>query len=646
MRKSTRIVKKLLALFLVVLMSIESFGAVVSDNDGSAFITKAEFDSLKNDFQSQIDQYNTSIDSKIDGAIASYLAGVRVNAEPLVYYDRIKGAINTEPYFLNYLSGSGSEEVTTGLNVSKTKHYSTNYKSNGVENNTKIILKHSYNGNQVFNVYIYMQCLGDNGEDIAGRNRFYWTERTDGYAGNDSIFVVKNPERDSNCQPEITLRTIKDTSFNITAERNSDHKKLNFGPYTTGNEITLDLGNTYTSSSDYWYLSIDSSTLYFDDVKNPPVEQSSVAKAVSVRGKVNYDTAATKTYYATYSSAIGKWLVEAPNPYNQTRLALRSDGGAALGVDNAINSAASLVGHGSQWIYTTRLSGGKMLKSYYSTFFPLQMLSLNYKTYKNFDTTLEGVEENDLMDDNICTYTPYNDAIYGVTTYGTKYETFSTVNLVGWLQQVITINKETTDNNNYESAQWGANTSSTIYACEQDPPLVRTSVNLASSYTNLDASNVIMGGVSHSVTGVTNNVYRVDAQTAGYKLNTFENMYYTGIAGKPVYMGGGIPIMSTLSSDETKYRITAKVLLKTDTGTNTSGNVTLRLSKNQFKDGNFETASDIIYEDTITCDSNGVGNITFDIDGGIPDNQLVWLNLFGTTDNRVVYLTDFTAKVI
>ena len=71
-------VKKLLALFLVVLMSIESFAAVVSDNDGSAFITKAEFDSLKNNFQSQIDQYNTSIDSKIDGAIASYLAGVKI----------------------------------------------------------------------------------------------------------------------------------------------------------------------------------------------------------------------------------------------------------------------------------------------------------------------------------------------------------------------------------------------------------------------------------------------------------------------------------------------------------------------------------------------------------------------------------------
>ena len=68
-----------MALFLVVLINIEGFAAVVSDNDGSAFITKAEFDSLKNNFQSQIDQYNTSIDSKIDGAIASYLAGISLH---------------------------------------------------------------------------------------------------------------------------------------------------------------------------------------------------------------------------------------------------------------------------------------------------------------------------------------------------------------------------------------------------------------------------------------------------------------------------------------------------------------------------------------------------------------------------------------
>ena len=79
MSKSTRIIKIFLALFLVVLLSCEGFAAVVSDNDGAAFITKAEFDSLKTNFQSQIDSYNTSIDNKIDSAIAGYLAGIKVD---------------------------------------------------------------------------------------------------------------------------------------------------------------------------------------------------------------------------------------------------------------------------------------------------------------------------------------------------------------------------------------------------------------------------------------------------------------------------------------------------------------------------------------------------------------------------------------
>ncbi|MBP3201135.1 MAG: hypothetical protein J6M39_05770 [Lachnospiraceae bacterium] len=48
---------------------------------------KAEFDSLRNDFQSQINQYNTSIDSKIDGAIAGYLAGISLAKKEEQYLD-------------------------------------------------------------------------------------------------------------------------------------------------------------------------------------------------------------------------------------------------------------------------------------------------------------------------------------------------------------------------------------------------------------------------------------------------------------------------------------------------------------------------------------------------------------------------------
>lgn len=73
-----------LTILIIVFIASNVLGAVVSDNDGSAFITKSEFDSLKNDFQAQLDKYNTSIDSKIDDSIASYLSGIKVTKEKKV----------------------------------------------------------------------------------------------------------------------------------------------------------------------------------------------------------------------------------------------------------------------------------------------------------------------------------------------------------------------------------------------------------------------------------------------------------------------------------------------------------------------------------------------------------------------------------
>ncbi len=71
--------KIILSLLLVIsLLSSNILAAVVSDNDGSAFITKAEFDSLKSSFQTELDSYNSHIDDKIDYAISSYLAGITV----------------------------------------------------------------------------------------------------------------------------------------------------------------------------------------------------------------------------------------------------------------------------------------------------------------------------------------------------------------------------------------------------------------------------------------------------------------------------------------------------------------------------------------------------------------------------------------
>ena len=69
--------KRILALGLILCMTESLFAAAVSDNDGSSFITRAEFDSMKNDFQVVLDSYNSGIDRKIDGLIASYLSSVK-----------------------------------------------------------------------------------------------------------------------------------------------------------------------------------------------------------------------------------------------------------------------------------------------------------------------------------------------------------------------------------------------------------------------------------------------------------------------------------------------------------------------------------------------------------------------------------------
>ncbi len=81
------VMKKSIVLLVILCITINTFAAIVSDNDGSAFITKAEFDSLKNNFQSEINSYNTQIDQKIDDAVASYLSGIKVSRTDILELD-------------------------------------------------------------------------------------------------------------------------------------------------------------------------------------------------------------------------------------------------------------------------------------------------------------------------------------------------------------------------------------------------------------------------------------------------------------------------------------------------------------------------------------------------------------------------------
>ena len=77
-------IKRTIAILLIILLSMQSYAAIVSDNDGSAFVTKSEFEAMKKDFANQVENYNTSIDGKVDGAIAAYLAGIKTTKKTII----------------------------------------------------------------------------------------------------------------------------------------------------------------------------------------------------------------------------------------------------------------------------------------------------------------------------------------------------------------------------------------------------------------------------------------------------------------------------------------------------------------------------------------------------------------------------------
>ena len=75
MKKFSKIGKRVLAFFLVALMNINVYATSVS-NDGSAFVTKAEFDDLVQEFNKQMDSYQAGLNAKIDYAVANYISGL------------------------------------------------------------------------------------------------------------------------------------------------------------------------------------------------------------------------------------------------------------------------------------------------------------------------------------------------------------------------------------------------------------------------------------------------------------------------------------------------------------------------------------------------------------------------------------------
>lgn len=140
--------------------------AVVTDNDGRAFISKAEFDSLKNSFQAQLNSYNKGIDNKIAAAITLYLSGLKIQKtekiDPIysVYYDSVTSKYNRDVYSVPRGKFNKNKQYKNSYNI-----YATKYNGRGTWGSTVQSLDpYAYNGNIDAGAWYYAVCNIRSGE--------------------------------------------------------------------------------------------------------------------------------------------------------------------------------------------------------------------------------------------------------------------------------------------------------------------------------------------------------------------------------------------------------------------------------------------------------------------------------------------------
>ena len=168
-----------MALFIVVLLNINSYAAV-SANDGSAFVTKAEFDALVNTFNEQMDTYQSGLNAKIDGAISNYLAGLSSVTQSKVSiltpnWSRVTAVNGVEdPTFtipnLNILLAGGIKGYFSWSSASSDqKNYTLRFSS-----------RYTYSNNNN-NKRALVTCSKSEANQTASDVKFYWAGVTNQY---------------------------------------------------------------------------------------------------------------------------------------------------------------------------------------------------------------------------------------------------------------------------------------------------------------------------------------------------------------------------------------------------------------------------------------------------------------------------------
>lgn len=151
-------VMRIISIMIILVLMIKSYvpASVVGDSDGAAFVTKVEFEELKDNLEAQLSSYNDSLASKIDGVIADYLSGLKVanKTEVTGLLSNIEKS-NSADVIFRYGSGIGKDTTNpfdtnmVNPNISIFAMYAQGWSGYRcmIQNYSHVASTYGYNGN-------------------------------------------------------------------------------------------------------------------------------------------------------------------------------------------------------------------------------------------------------------------------------------------------------------------------------------------------------------------------------------------------------------------------------------------------------------------------------------------------------------------
>ena len=287
MKKEIRLIKNFIVSALIMVLSINCYASIIGDNDGTAFITKREFEALKENFREQITNYNNSIDGKIDGAIANYLSGInlsipeRINLPESIISWPITLYVGS-PFNYNKHYGEGSYNYATGVaqwtpfyrfsnTINRQIHTATFWASN-VNANNEWSTFYNYSTTQTINGIKYGvidSVLDDYRAQYNAMNWIMSFNQTAGSEGNFKSYLVcgitSAYTRTSGDQSFSTGRTYElvpsGTRYGVAGKTNGTSLQFDYAlTYNWTMSATETLANIsasqrkWTASSDGWQI--------------------------------------------------------------------------------------------------------------------------------------------------------------------------------------------------------------------------------------------------------------------------------------------------------------------------------------------------------------------------------------------------------